>query len=141
MNDLLDHKLEVSSICEELIKKSRKQYTAIAVLFSIISLIGIISVTYRIYIELQREFVPEKFNLNKSIYPFLMILYMLLSLFQLYYYFKAIANQKAAVDSVSQSKFETSFKYYVYGNRLNIASLALYLVIQILPIAIAFINN
>lgn len=141
MSDLLDQKLEVSSVCEQLIRKSKKQYVTIAVLFSITSLIGLVALVHRAYIYSQREFRFENQDLNEKIYPYLMILYMLLCLFQLYYYFKAITNQKNAVDNTDQNKFETSFKYYINGNKLNIISLALYLFIQLFPLAIAFINE
>ena len=141
MSDLLDQKLEVSSVCEQLIRKSKKQYVTIAVLFSIISLIGLVALVHRAYIYSQREFRSENLDLNEKIYPYLMILYMFLCLFQLYYYFKAITNQKNAVDNTDQNKFETSFKYYINGNKLNIISLALYLFIQLFPLATAFINE
>lgn len=138
MNDLLDQKLEVSSVCEQLIRKSKRQYATIAVLFTIISLIGIAVLVYRAYIYSQREFEQD---LNTRIYPYLMIFYILLSLFQLYYYFKAITKQKTAVDNIDQDKFEASFQYYVSGNKLNIISLALYLLIQLFPFVIAFFNK
>lgn len=128
--DLLNAKLEVTPACEIYIRKAGRQYNTMAVLFSLMTLAGWIGSYWRIKAGLKMEASNWMNTFNYLIYPVALIFYGILTLMQLYYYYKGIKFQNKAISDFNQPLFEKSFRFYFMGNMLSIISMVFYLCME-----------
>ncbi len=130
--DLLSESIALNERNKLLIRKAGKQYNVIAVLFTILSLLAFFIDAIRLYKYFGRDF-KEWYNIfNFQVYSLVVIVYVVLICIQTYYYYKAIKMQNKAIDENEQGIFDLSFKQYVRGNSFAIASMLIYIPLEII---------
>ena len=130
MEDIITPKIEIDTKSEILIRKAARQYNIMAVLFFLLSLAGLSINLLRLRRLGFKDYVEWSSTFNFTVMPFVFIIYILLSSFQVYYYYKAIKTQRSALYHFDQQLFGKSFEYYVWGNRLSILCMSLYFFID-----------
>jgi hypothetical protein len=134
MSDLLNQKLEITPACGIFIRKAGRQYNVIAILFTSATILGWLMAIWRFKRGLMGENNGWMYTFDYYIYPVLVILQGLCTLFQLYYYFNGVRLQNRAIAESNQLLFEKSFRHYFLGNRVSIISILINLSIEVVVV-------
>ncbi|MBL0181450.1 MAG: hypothetical protein IPP96_03780 [Chitinophagaceae bacterium] len=123
MEDKLTEKIYVDEEAEKLILFTFKQYKAVAILWTLISVITTIFLSASIIKHRNHHFSNWVETFDFKIYPYLYFVVVLLNLALLFYYYNAIKCQTKAMSESNQVEFSKSFSLYKKGNYVSIASL------------------
>ncbi|MFT3979841.1 MAG: hypothetical protein QM687_05180 [Ferruginibacter sp.] len=138
--DLLTEDVKMSDTCKKLVQKAAYQYKRIAVLFGSLTILVMSLNLFIIYKYAFKSYSSWLADFSFKITPVYMIVYLIMSTFQVYYYYTGVQLQNKALDNNDQAMFEQSFAHYVKGNNMSMLAMGFYLVFTLITCYGTFIG-